>query len=302
MLRIVGAFILANLALCLCGDEIPLEEQSKLLPLQASYKQINYHLCDNVDNDDIDANMQEAKRWYDEEVSKSTDDEMKKALEIFIAMTEPEYCTEKSYKVLQSNDWLDGYRAREAYRDDSLLVATRVDLLVNHFATEHAEKCREFFVKKLQEGYETMDKLSKKRAHKFADKLYLETDDKHRLNNLEHARVTYDVVKRLSADYPEGECLKGSPDRRVGRKILETEKVASLFNKYLVEPCQKLVDLSKGWWLPSGRKFDREWHVSDSLLDEFEERFGVCKSLVEVDREILEKNFIEESKIRIGLK
>lgn len=58
----------------------------RLFFIEDSYKEINYHLCDSVQSDDIEPNMHEVKRWFDEGVSTSSDENFKEALKLFISM------------------------------------------------------------------------------------------------------------------------------------------------------------------------------------------------------------------------
>lgn len=69
-----------------CYQCLSYDQENELLDSQKSYDAVNYHLFDNVQSDEIEPNMREAKRWFNEEVRHGSDDELKKALKLFISM------------------------------------------------------------------------------------------------------------------------------------------------------------------------------------------------------------------------
>lgn len=52
------------------------------------------------------SNMREAKRWLDEEISKSGNETIVKALEIFTSMENLSECTREDFDNLEANDYL----------------------------------------------------------------------------------------------------------------------------------------------------------------------------------------------------
>lgn len=276
MLRIVGVLILVNVSLCHCGHIPAYWKQQELIKLNTPYSKIERHLFDHVASDDVDANMREAKRWLREEVTENT---MKKALELFVSMDDVKPCTKESYRALEANDWLCG------------VYADRTQFIIEHYAMKHAKDCESVYGKILENRYEKLDQFTIGMADVVGDWLYYQTDENCRLNDYEHAEAAYDLVKTKSEGDPDAECLKGTPSKR-GNKILDEEKAKRLLNKYLVEPCQKIIETNHDGWLDA-RHFDsNRIFGNNEALNRFDRGYRTCKSLIEKDRQMLEKNFI----------
>lgn len=274
------------------------KKQANLIQFDSCYKKINHHLCDEVDSDDVEENMKEAKRWLDEEVSKSSDERLIEALTLFTSMADirMKMCTKESFEIIEANVYLTN--ARDV--DSDIMVASKVDEVVHHYATRHAEECHSKYVESLNEMYEKLDDETIRRAHKFTDEMekILYEDENYKMYKDEHAKVAYEVVKDLAEEDPDKMFLSTVS---LGEGIKEFDSL-ELFNKYLVEPCKKFIEstCNNDGNLIEALEYNKEWNnrpESDPLLTNFTYRFKICSRFVKTDLERMRIMFLKEASL-----
>lgn len=279
MLRTVCVILLAGLSICNNVSYTSSKELKNIGAYTRAYRSINHHLLDHVgETKDVEAYMKEAKRWYDEEVSKSSDWRLIEALKLFISMDNMKMCTKESTEILVNNDQVLGGGARGLFADSK--VATLVEETVNHYATKHARECNQLYSETLHKKFDELGEDEKTNLQIFTEQPGFTGDN----DNSYCSSYAFKAIQKLTQNNPDKEYLKKFPNRREGKLELNVPKVVEIFNKYLIEPCQKLVEMNNDDWLKR-REFDKIWlknneKLGDELMEKFPLRYKICKKMV----------------------
>lgn len=292
-LQVMLLVVLVSSSTVYCSKLISQAREDELFPIWDEYKQINEHLCDHVQSDDLETNMREAKRWYFDEVSISSNTKLIEAVKLFISMDDIDKCGRESVRIIEGNDYLTFYSAHW-FRG----YGTKVEELVHHYATDYAKECLANYPDILREKYKRVGEFITTRAHKLTDAI---TD----VRGSKHGELLYKVVEEMSSDDPDRKYLKRSLNRRTGYFNLDEGKLREMYNKYVVDTCQKFVTINDDGWFEA-RKYYQDWvkrEETDELLINFTHRYPICKILVSEDEsEDVYELFREEAKRHDNLK
>lgn len=279
MYKLVSVLALCSLvATC---HSLDYTQDFDLFTLSDSYEQINEHLSSNVESEDLETNMNEARRWLDEEVSKSSDKRLASALELLTSLATVASCNRESFEIVEANDYLTNHQAHDIGKGSA--EETRVVKIVAHYATLQAEKCIKTYAKKIHQRYRTLKGLNTERVHQIADKLTWQPSKNHGV-------IVYDVIKQLAGGSHDATYLTMNSNER---GPLNEEKLAELYRKYLVEPCKEFVGINSNKLLETIQYYEQWAQVdkSDELLSKLPYRFRVCDRLASSDYGVMFRKF-----------
>lgn len=258
---------------------VSLERESELFPLSDDYDEIELHLIDHVESDNLETNMREAKRWYHDEVLHSSNKVLDKAVKLFISLDDMRKCTGESFRIIEGNDYLTGYSARNR-------PTSRVEKIIDHYAKDHARECLPKYPEILRQKYEKVGDLITSRAHALTDAI-LYKDPEY------SGELLYKVVEKMTRDDPDRKYLGRRMNPHTQWLEFNEEKLRDLYNKYVVDACRKFVALNDDELLQA-RRYDQEWvyrRETDRLMLDFEDRYWACNSIIGSDSERLFKDF-----------
>lgn len=265
MSKLALILLLGSFAYCNC---ISFKSMEEVVDLFDSFKTINKHLCDKVESDNLEGNFREAKRWLVEEVSFSTNKDLLSALKLFTSMEDMEKCTRRSVEILEQNNYLTHFKAENKNQESS----TRIVDLILHFAKEHSNECIPIYAKNLQQKYKEVGESTVQRLDYIVDHL-------NDVPKEDFGAKAYAMLKDLAKDDPEKMYLGKVPNKELGKKLLNNKKLRELYEKYLVEPCKRLVAMDDDQWYYL-YKFDKKWtNRSEQVLQHFENQYKVCEEL-----------------------
>lgn len=259
--------------------------QDELFPI---YEQINHHLCDHVQSDDLEANMREAKRWYNDEVSRNSNTKLIEAVKLFISIDDANKCTRESFRIIEANDYLT-YYAAHGFRGSG----NKVVELVHHYAIEHATECLPKYPDILREKYKKVGELITARAHELTDAMI-------KAGESEYGKLLYKVVEKISIGDLDRKYPRRITNGRTGFPDLDEKKLREVYNKYVVDTCRKFVTINDDEWLEA-RCYDKDWVIrdeTDQLMIYFTYRYPRCKLLIGGDSESVYRSFREEAYAR----
>lgn len=248
--------------------------------LQKSFKLINYHIYDNVENDAPEENIQEAERWYNLTASRSEDPDLINALELFIELPvvvdKAEHrCTPYSYRVLSMNEIATNYRSIHAFEED--FAPRRIDEIVHFYCSKHAKYCHETVLNVTSSRHQSLNNVTVARAEAMAlswrnrptknitREVYRDYKYVDLVETVEapgaRSKCIFNTIARLSSGDSESKFLKKVVNKREGSKVLRRDKIKSLIHKYLVQPCKLYIttlDLDK-----ATIEFTDRWYQHD---------------------------------------
>lgn len=287
MFRIVSVLIFIGLTTCQNFLHISSMRYDKKVSDSPS-RAINYHLFDTVGGTgDIGAYMREAKRWYDEEVSKSGDRKLIDTLKLFIDMDDMKMCTEEGQNILAVNR----DKARGLIEADGL--STVLSEVVDHYVEKNARECGQVYADNLHEKYNQLEESTKNNLHLFTDQPKF---GRFLHNQAFYAVFVVNALRSITEDNPGGEYLGKVANKREGTSECDAPKIKELLNRYLVEPCQKLIEMNSDGWLRR-LELDQLWvkqaKPEDDLVDRFSLRYKICQELVGRERKEIEDKVIK---------
>lgn len=163
--------------------------------------------------------MREARRWI-EEVSKSSDQNPKAALELLTSMeTVGSRCTRESIDILQESDYLVHYGAGN--RDTA--SSTKVIDLIAHYAKEHARECSQAGLKNLRK-YNEVGEFVTRSVQLIVNRVNYVSYD-------QYGKIVHEALGDLTEGDPDAEYLVRVVDRREGGKQLNEFKLSELYDK-----------------------------------------------------------------------
>lgn len=107
MFKFTLVLVLGSFTFCQC---LTSSKKVELYPLSVEYERIAGPPT-QASSVNMASNMREAKRWLDEEISKSGNENLSKALEIFTSMDSLSGCIREELDDLKANDYLTAYDA-----------------------------------------------------------------------------------------------------------------------------------------------------------------------------------------------
>lgn len=283
--------------------------------LRIAFKTINYHIYDNVQSDDPEENIKEAKRWLNLTASRSEDPDLINGLKLFtelpITLEEQHKCTPYSYKVLSTNQRATNDRAKFARMEN--FSPRRIDEIVHHYCLKHAKFCHQEIPKIVKTRYQSLDnatvsyveaiatdwvnKTTEKKYPSYAsyypDDGYMET--RTEVSPQARSRFVYKTLKALPVNDTDFRFLVKVVNKREGTKVLRKDKIIDLVQKYFVEPCRlyvktldlesmkNLIDFTDTWYSDDSGEYEKTKHLRDN--------YDNCKKVIETSEkgEILSK-------------
>lgn len=236
------AIVSLLLVLGLTGTRASLLSTDK--DLVSKYDKINQHLVENVASDNVEENMAELARWLASNPGKK---KLTKALENIIALNtiaSREHCNGEDFKEIEAN-----IRGTQGQANTQAPVR-RIDKLINHYILEYNRICYPLYATILREKKNKVHPTSVIMVNKIASdyidgrKLHVMMEnsagDEFCRNVTEKDFRKYNVVDallKLAAHDPENKYLKRMPDEKSGKMFVDTEKIMSLYGKYIYRPC-----------------------------------------------------------------
>lgn len=243
---------------------------------QNSYKHINNYLVDNVETDDVFANLKAASLFYDKERVNSWNifnKHLVGALEQFTALNRilnGEKCNKNSYAILLKNDRATRGKTHKVRSKLDRLV--KIERIIYKIALDHSIECQTVYPKSFEQRYAQMDKekiekvgtftsdimnqLMKEKKNFFRQTKKFETFEQLQhvksISGKKEAQIAYDALKLFARQDSDAKYLRKVFDDKQGKMRLNRDKVGELFKKYLVEPCAYYVrELGPNIFIPA---------------------------------------------------
>lgn len=277
---------------------------------QADYGRLNDYLVENVDNDEVAANMAAASTWFLEQQSKkhlflflTPISDLKKftALQQVIADDE---CDVSAYEIMRANEHeVDLYR--KAKRDE---LERRVDKVMNEVFEKHAEKCMDVYSMRFEAIERQLEPVLLERVRVLADqvvltdrRLWIQEDDWHRMKSNSNdlylrfidRPVTIELITRLSGlldalNLSAKDLLMARHSHRAmhqlsGKLIIRLAEIEQLVKDYLIEPCQYYVNQLGEDLFPQAEFEAKFYHPVKEVNYNFYlgwSAFNICKVLI----------------------
>lgn len=292
---------------------------------QNSYKHINNYLVDNVETDDVAANLRAASEFY-EKVRVNSWNIFNKhlvgALEQFTALNRilsGEKCNKNSYAILLKNDRATRGKTHKVRSKLDRLV--KIERIIHKIALDHSIECQTVYPKLFEQKYEKMDKekiekvgaftsdimnqLMKEKKNFFRQTKKFETFEQLQyvksIRGKKEAQIAYDALKLFSRQDNDAKYLKKVFDDKQGKMRLNQDKVGELFEKYLVEPCAYYVrELGPDIFIPAS--YDVAILDKEDRYEQVDEnssfftgwiRYKFCNLLIGRDRKSLLSSVIK---------
>lgn len=290
---------------------------------QRTYLGINQELIKRVPtNTNAAANMKAALEWLDEETKNGTPvlrKSLVEALRQFNALERlkgDEKCTKNAYAILVKNDRATNGRAHGHF--EKLGALRRIENVVYQYSVEHAISCYHVYPQLFETKRAQMDQVQLQRVEKFLEDLinkslrlsrsffffpsiknvvtpsYQLIREITSISGKASGFVAYDMLKRFAKNDKDRIYLARVVDEQTTKVIINREKVAQLFKKYLVEPCEYYMsELGPEVFIPARYNaimLAKEDRYNPDEYPEFVDGtvyFRLCKHLITHDQDSL---------------
>lgn len=275
----------------------------------AGYDKINKYLVAQVANDDVSDNMAAAIEWLKKQENKklpflssmpASDLRKFTALQRIIDGAK---CDRSDYEILNANERaVDLYAL---YYDRN--VVRRVDKVMQKIFEDHARKCQQVYPVRYLEKQQQLDSevtarvdnivrtILERGKTRVAVKLY------HNPEQLfgDYIARDFTIGQCVGKDYlwlaikynsegdPDAKYLYRVPDEITGKRVVHTEKIKKLTQKYLIEPCKSYVaHYGPDIFVPA--RLDVEFNYPDDVKKDSSRdyyiawaSFAICKELAQ---------------------
>lgn len=275
----------------------------------ARYGRINKYLVAQVDNDQVGANMEAAIGWLKKQGSNKLSflssvpvSDLRKFTALRRIIDGPK-CDRGDYEILDTNE-----RAVDLYtvvdRGD---VVRRIDKVMQKIFEDHAVKCQQVYPVRYLEKLQQLDSVVAARvaniAHTILEKGQARVAVKLYYNPEylfgEYIAREFSIEDCVSHDYlwlaikysaegdPNAKYLYKIPDELTGKRVVRTDKIKELTQKYLIEPCKSYVaHFGPDIFVPA--RLDAEFHYVDDVKKDSSRdyyigwvSFMICKGLIQ---------------------
>lgn len=283
---------------------------------EARYGRINTYLVEKVTSDDAAANLKAASEWL--ALQSSTKQSFLSTtpisdLKLFTALQqvlEDTKCDRASYNIMVENEEAVGLHKLIRNRE----VIRRVDKVLLDIFKDHAKKCAKVYPLTYRVIKNQLDRELSKRALNVArtimekDMFMLPMNEKlffysplsifyrYIRNYPSIESLTYgvksalvDALRSSAKNDPDVKYTRKVPNELTGKKVVHEDKIKELTKKYLVEPCQYIVDeLGPNVFIPA--RFDvHVYFKTDEKEEEYYRgwaNFMLCQAIVKNERAV----------------
>lgn len=283
--------------------------------IEAAYSRLNDYLIENVDNEEISANLEAAFKYLKEQdgvkhlgvhsiFSRTPVEDLKKftALQQVIGDVK---CDDYEYEVILGNEAEVGLYA---LKEDQKVVR-RIDKVMLKIFIYHAEKCQDVYPKRYRAKREQFDKVALERV-KDLTRVIMDFDDHnddfesssrrsrffYTSDNLfskyirtlpsihlySREGILRNALKASGMYDPNLKYVSKFPDERTGKSIVHKEEIKRLVEEYIIKPCQNYVaSFGPDLFIPA-RLDSRFYSKIDNIKSDYYlgwSIFMICQSL-----------------------
>lgn len=277
---------------------------------QADYGRLNDYLVENVDSDDVAANMAAATTWLLEQQSKKHSFPLLAPIEDLTKFTSlqkvifDDQCGWAAYEIMRANEQEVNLNRKTKQNE----LVRRVDKVIGEIFKKHAEKCLDVYPLRFELKVRQLEPTLLERVRVLTNQvvlidrhLWLQDEDWYRMKSNANdlylrfidRPTTIELITRLSGllnalNLSAKDLLTAKHSQRVthqpsGKLIIRRAEIEQLVENYFIEPCQYYVDqLGQDLFLPA--EFEAKFYhsVRDMNHDFYFgwAAFNICKVLI----------------------
>lgn len=239
----------------------------RLQGISAGYTKIDEYLKQAVDSDDIEPNLEAAEKWLSQNLNFKSSLLTRNPTEdfrMFVALKQvlgDNKCNDESFRIMRENEMNIGDLFTKIH---SGAVKRRVDNVVWKIFEQHASNCQDVWPSLLKRKLQQVgDQKKLMRAGLLAEAILSETLSTTVLNSykqlyegfisnllelkdLRRSQSIYQKLNEYAKDDPDAQFLhpiiEDREGKKSGKKVVRTDKIRDLVDRYLVEPCSYFVE------------------------------------------------------------
>lgn len=169
---------------------------------------------------------------------------MHKNLEEFLlldSLRNDQDCGVESYRILADNNDRNGDNAHTKQAANM----NRIDTLLHKVMLDHARSCREVHFANFEKLHQSLDQADEEAVRSMFDRLILSKPESLNWQKLAYRDIVMNYLLPALSELAANEPSKDLLEKLGSQKWVSSEdreKVRSMINRYLLEPCQNLID------------------------------------------------------------